>query len=121
MEAKKKYVAKKQTLKRTNANSERTFLLKIHKGTAWGTNSQHILRRLLKVLQAAVKSPQLAQAGAIFSGNTILMELGLYPCLMMWCMYVDLLGMMKVLQSQCYNGQCCFQVLLTCPDDKWIC
>jgi len=47
-----------------------TVLLKSHKGTDWGTNSQHILRRLLKVLQAAVKSSQLAQA--IFSGNTIL-------------------------------------------------
>jgi hypothetical protein len=58
-------------------------LFKSHKRTDEGTNSQHILRRLLKVLQAAVKSPQLAQAEAIFSGNTTLMELGLYPCLMM--------------------------------------
>jgi hypothetical protein len=40
-----------------------TVLLKSHKGRDWGTNPQHILRRLLKVLQAAVKSPQLAQAG----------------------------------------------------------
>jgi len=93
-------------------------LLKSHKGTGWGTNSQHILRRLLKVRQAAVKSPQLAQAGAIFSGNTTLMELGLYPCLMVWCMYADLLWTIKVLQSHCYNGlgQCCIQVLLICPD-----
>jgi len=100
-----------------------TVLLKSHKGTDWGTKSQHILRRLLKVLQAAVKSHQLAQAGAIFSGNTILMELGLYPRLMMWCMNVDLLGTIKVLQNHRYNGlgQCCIQVLLTCPDDKWIC
>jgi len=54
-----------------------TVLFKNHKGTDWGTNSQHILRRLLKVLQAAVKSPQFAQAGATFSGYTILMELSL--------------------------------------------
>jgi hypothetical protein len=54
-----------------------TVLLKSHKGTDWGTNSQYILRRLLKVLQA----------GAIFSGKTILMELSLYPCLTI-CMWI---------------------------------
>jgi len=55
-----------------------TVLFKNHKGTDWDTNSQHILRRLIKVLQAAVKSPQLAQAGATFSGNTNLMALSLH-------------------------------------------
>jgi len=53
-----------------------TVLFKNHKGTDWGTNS-HFLRRLFKVLQPAVKFPQLAQAGATFSGNTILTELSL--------------------------------------------
>jgi len=54
-----------------------TVLFKNHKGTDWGTNSQHILSRILKVLQAAINSPQLAQAGATFSGKTILMALSL--------------------------------------------